>query len=235
MSPNAVGFAVCPPAANLIKAYDLPVYFLFIRPVVILPRRNEGNVVSDLKAEDELARLVPLAVAGDSRALQNVVRIIHPLVLRYARARISGGRTPTAEDVAQEICLAVCTSIHKYQDMGRPFMSFVYGIAFNKVADAHRALFRDKLNPTEDVPDSAAPGGTPEDFALEMDGSNQIRALLDLLGDKARDIIILRVFVGLSAEETAEAVGSTPGAVRVAQHRAIAKLRKAMEEQDLHT
>ena len=68
-----------------------------------------------------------------------------------------------------------------------------------------------------------------------MDGSNQIRALLDLLGDKARDIIILRVFVGLSAEETAEAVGSTPGAVRVAQHRAIAKLRKAMEEQDLHT
>jgi RNA polymerase sigma-70 factor (ECF subfamily) len=33
------------------------------------------------------------------------------------------------------------------------------------------------------------------------------------------------VVVGLSAEETAEAVGSTPGAVRVAQHRALGRLR----------
>jgi RNA polymerase sigma-70 factor, ECF subfamily len=37
--------------------------------------------------------------------------------------------------------------------------------------------------------------------------------------------LILRVVVGLSAEETAEAVGSSPGAVRVAQHRALARLR----------
>ncbi|MCP1387801.1 sigma-70 family RNA polymerase sigma factor [Corynebacterium sp. TA-R-1] len=185
--------------------------------------------------EGELAALVPLAVDGDGRALQKVIRLIHPLILRYTRARIGGGRMPTAEDVAQEICLAVATSIHKYQDMGRPFMAFVYGIAFNKVADAHRALFRDKLTPIEEVPDSVAPGHTPEDAALEIDDSNQIRAMLDVLGEKARDIIILRVFVGLSAEETAEAVGSTPGAVRVAQHRAIAKLRKALEEQDQHS
>ncbi|AQQ14446.1 ECF RNA polymerase sigma factor SigD [Corynebacterium glaucum] len=182
--------------------------------------------------DDELRELVPLAAGGDQRALRDVLRIIYPQVVRYTRARIGGGRMPTAEDVAQEICLAVATSIHKYEDLGRPFMAFVYGIAFNKVADAHRALFRDKLTPTEDVPDSVATGVTPEDFALEVDGSNEIRALLDLLGDKARDIIVLRVFVGLSAEETAEAVGSTPGAVRVAQHRAIAKLRKALEEQD---
>jgi RNA polymerase sigma-70 factor, ECF subfamily len=33
------------------------------------------------------------------------------------------------------------------------------------------------------------------------------------------------VVVGLSAEETAEAVGSTAGAVRVAQHRALARLK----------
>ena len=39
----------------------------------------------------------------------------------------------------------------------------------------------------------------------------------------------------LAAEETAEAVGSTPGAVRVAQHRALARLRKTMPEgSDLH-
>lgn len=188
--------------------------------------------MSDVDTEGELSRLVPLAVGGDQRALQRIIKLIHPQVLRYTRARIGGGRTPTPEDVAQEVCLAVATSIRKYQDQGKPFMAFVYGIAYNKVADAHRALFRDKLTPTEEVPDAVDAGITPETYALEMDGSNQIRVLLDQLGDKARDIIILRVFVGLSAEETAEAVGSTPGAVRVAQHRAIAKLRQLMEEQD---
>ncbi|MCT1597794.1 sigma-70 family RNA polymerase sigma factor [Corynebacterium sanguinis] len=190
----------------------------------------EGSAVAASEVDSQLADLVPLAAAGDRRALQDVVRLIHPLVLRYARARLGGGRMPTPEDVAQEICLAVATSIEKYVDRGKPFMAFVYGIAFNKVADAHRSLARDKLTPTEQVPDEELSGETPEEFILVSDGSNRVRELLDLLSDKARDIIILRVFVGLSAEETAEAVGGTAGAVRVAQHRALATLRKAIQE-----
>jgi RNA polymerase sigma-70 factor (ECF subfamily) len=46
-----------------------------------------------------------------------------------------------------------------------------------------------------------------------------------VLPEKQREILTLRIVVGLSAEETAEAVGSTPGAVRVAQHRALARLK----------
>jgi RNA polymerase sigma-70 factor (ECF subfamily) len=52
--------------------------------------------------------------------------------------------------------------------------------------------------------------------------------LLKVLPAKQREIVVLRVVVGLSAEETAEAVGSTPGAVRVAQHRALIRLRAAL-------
>ena len=37
---------------------------------------------------------------------------------------------------------------------------------------------------------------------------------------------MLRIVVGLSAEETAEIVGASAGAVRVAQHRALTRLRK---------
>ena len=36
---------------------------------------------------------------------------------------------------------------------------------------------------------------------------------------------VLLMQIAMSAEETAEAVGSTPGAVRVAQHRALARLK----------
>ncbi len=182
-------------------------------------------------ADDRLASLVPLAQNGDQRALKEIIKVVHPTVLRYARARISGGRTPTAEDVAQEVCLAVATSVHKYQDTGKPFMAFVYGIAFNKVTDAHRALSRDKSSPTDDVPDQEFLGSTPEDAAMVEVGSNRVRELLDLLSEKAREIVVLRIFVGLSAEETAEITGSTAGAVRVAQHRALATMRKAVEQE----
>ena len=85
---------------------------------------------------------------------------------------------PTPEDVAQEICLAVATSIDRYNDTGRPFMAFVYGIAFNKVADAHRAMARDKLSPVEEVPDTEMATITPEDAAMVSSGSNAVRALL---------------------------------------------------------
>lgn len=185
--------------------------------------------------EQELAELVPQASAGDSRALQRVITIIHPLVLRYVRARMAGGRHPTPEDVVQEICLAVATSISTFVDQGRPFMAFVYGIASNKVADAHRKYSRDLSTPTDVVPDTELDEHSPEEFALVSAGSNKVRELLDLLSEKPKEILILRIFVGLSAEETAEIVGSTPGAVRVAQHRALAQLRKVVEQENTHS
>jgi RNA polymerase sigma-70 factor (ECF subfamily) len=73
----------------------------------------------------------------------------------------------------------------------------------------------------------------PEQRALRVELSEQMSRLLDQLPEKQREIIVLRVVVGLSAEETADAVGSTPGAVRVAQHRALARLRKNMPEEEV--
>jgi RNA polymerase sigma-70 factor (ECF subfamily) len=65
----------------------------------------------------------------------------------------------------------------------------------------------------------------PEQMALDADSSARMNRLLAVLPEKQREILILRVVVGMSAEETAEAVGSTAGAVRVAQHRALARLK----------
>jgi RNA polymerase sigma-70 factor, ECF subfamily len=48
---------------------------------------------------------------------------------------------------------------------------------------------------------------------------------LDELPARQRDVVILRMLVGLSTEETAEAVGAAPSAVRVLQHRALEALR----------
>src|SRR5262249_32265370 len=116
-------------------------------------------------------------------------------------------------------------ALPRYKDQGRPFLAFVYGIAAHKVADAHRAVVRNRAEPTDEVPERASIAPGPEQMALDSEASARMNALLEVLPDKQREILILRVVVGLSAEETAEAVGTSPGAVRVAQHRALSRLR----------
>jgi len=107
-------------------------------------------------------------------------------------------------------------------------MAFVYGISSHKVADAMRSAARIKADPVESVPESVDFASGPEQQALDSDASRRMRALLEHLPEKQREILVLRLVVGMSAEETAETVGSSPGAVRVAQHRALAKLKKML-------
>lgn len=126
--------------------------------------------------------------------------------------------------------MAVMTALPRYQDQGKPFMAFVYGIASHKVADAMRVAGRVKADPVEAVPDVTTVLGGPEEMALDSDASRRMRQLLSVLPDKQREILVLRLVVGMSAEETADAVGSTPGAVRVAQHRALAKLKDELRK-----
>ena len=121
--------------------------------------------------------------------------------------------------------MAAITALPRYKDQGRPFLAFVYGIAAHKVADAHRAAARNKSEPTDVVPERFSLDAGPEQMALDSESSARMNKLLAVLPEKQREILILRVVVGMSAEETAEAVGSTAGAVRVAQHRALARLK----------
>ncbi|MFL6143337.1 MAG: sigma-70 family RNA polymerase sigma factor [Labedaea sp.] len=184
---------------------------------------------------DGLDASVSAAVEGDPRAVGHVLAAIRPLVVRYCRARV--GRQErnfaSADDVAQEVCLAVLTALPSYRDQGRPFLAFVYGIAAHKVADAHRAAGRNRSEPVADVPDEPETDAGPEQRVMRQELNQQMSELLQVLPHKQREIVLLRVVVGLSAEETAEAVGSTPGAVRVAQHRALARLRKTLAAEEV--
>ncbi|MEU5692503.1 sigma-70 family RNA polymerase sigma factor [Actinosynnema sp. NPDC020468] len=171
------------------------------------------------------------AVGGDRRAVERLIGSIRPLVVRYCRARVGRQERSfaSADDVAQEVCLAVLTALPSYRDHGRPFLAFVYGIAAHKVADAHRAALRNRSEPVAEVPDSPSEEAGPEQWALRAELTGEMRRVLGVLPDKQQEILLLRVVVGLSADETAAVVGTSPGAVRVAQHRALARLRRTME------
>jgi RNA polymerase sigma-70 factor (ECF subfamily) len=181
------------------------------------------------------AATVGAAVGGDQPSLERLLAWLRPLVLRYCRARVGRHERSfaSADDVAQEVCLAVLTALPGYQDQGRPFLAFVYGIAAHKVADAHRAVARNRVEPVAELPEEPELEAGPEQRAMQGELTSRMASLLQVLPVKQREILVLRVVVGLSAEETADAVGSTPGAVRVTQHRALARLRRALAAQEV--
>jgi RNA polymerase sigma-70 factor (ECF subfamily) len=172
--------------------------------------------------------LVDRARQADPDATAALLAHLRPGIVRYCRARLGrvGGAYTTADDVAQEVCLALLRAMPRYRDEGRPFAAFVYGIAAHKVADAQRAAVRDgdtaPVDTLADHPD-AAPG--PEQQALRTDVARRLSGLLAQLSEQQREIILLRVAVGLPADEVGAIVGMSAPAVRVAQSRALARLR----------
>jgi RNA polymerase sigma-70 factor, ECF subfamily len=181
-----------------------------------------------------MGTLTELAVLGQPAAIETLLRQIRPMVVRYCRARLGriSGHYHAADDVAQEVCIAVLSALPRYQDMGRPFASFVFGIASHKVADAMRSAARLAI-PTEDLPDGPDDRPGPEETAVAYLEAERARALLARLPVNQRRLLVLRVLSGLSAEETGNALGMSAGAVRVAQHRALARLRAIVVEESI--
>jgi RNA polymerase sigma-70 factor (ECF subfamily) len=177
-----------------------------------------------------LEGLVAGAVAGDPRDRDRLLAELHPVVLRYCRARLGRQETVvgSADDVAQEVCLAVVTALPGYTLKGLSFRAFVYGIAAHKVTDAFRAIGRNRAEPMADPPDTPVTHDGPEYQVLAGEQAERLGGLLHTLTPRQREVLILRIAVGLSAEETAQAVKSTPGAVRVTQHRALNRLRTTL-------
>ena len=202
----------------------MPSTLIHLRPDTTEKRPS----VAQSGADDQLRQWVAAAVCRDPIATQRVLVMVRPIVLRYCRARI--GRIDqsfaSADDVVQEVCLSMVAALPAYQDRGQPFLAWVYGIAQHKVADAYRAAARNRSLPVSEVPDRPEPAPGPEQQVLRGELQAAMDNLLAVLTVKQREIVVLRVVVGLSSEETAGLVGSTPGAVRVAQHRALARLRK---------
>lgn len=183
--------------------------------------------------DDWLNDLAGRAAAGDRQAAERLLATIHPAIVRYCRARIgrNAGTFSSADDAAQEACLGIYKSLPGYQPLGHSFKAFAYRIAANKVVDHYRRCRSDKETSFDTPPEDADPTANPESRFLGRESGEYVKRLLSHVSEREREIVVLRCVVGLSAEETAQAVGSTPGAVRVAQHRALAKLRALLERQ----
>ncbi|WP_370949037.1 sigma-70 family RNA polymerase sigma factor [Amycolatopsis sp. cg5] len=185
-------------------------------------------------AKEELGPLVLAAKTGEPGALQTLLKVIEPTLVRYCRGRM--GRRDfsylSADDVAQEACLALCKMLPGYEDRGGSFYYLARAIAANKVVDAYRAVSRDKSDPMPDLTETVLTANEPETEALQADLGARLATLMATLPPLQQEILTYRVMTGLTVTETAAALGTTPGNVRIAQHRALRKLRTMIERDE---
>ena len=188
---------------------------------------TDGSARLPLPDEEPLTTLVPRAIAEGGADVEELMSRVRVVAFRYCRARLAtyAGGSELADDVAQEICIAVLKGLTTYEERGRPFVAWVYSIGAFKVADAQRRLHRDRSLSVAELPEAPDESPTPEESAISASDVRLAARLMESLPERLREVLVMRIAIGISVEQTALTLAMTAGAVRVAQHRAVKRLR----------
>ena len=170
------------------------------------------------------------AQRGDEAAFACLFRDVQPALLRYL-----GVIAPeAADDVAAETWLQVVAGLAGFRGGEEAFRGWLFTIARHRAVDAGRSRARRR---TVSLPASVAAARevAPDaaDVALERISTQAVLALISTLPPDQAEIIMLRVVAGLDTHAVARLVGKSPGAVRVAAHRALRRLAATVDRADV--
>ena len=186
--------------------------------------RHAGVVTRCTGGADE-PELVRRAVDGDPGSWEQLYRRAYPKLLAFARRRLPPDQ---AADAVADTFLRALTDLERFDRQPGRFEPWLFGIARHVIADTHRAAARRLRLVRHDEP--VAPAG-PLESLLDGEETEALRRAFGRLSSTDQELLELRVVAGLSADEVAIALGKQPGSVRMAQSRAIARLRAAMHEE----
>jgi RNA polymerase sigma-70 factor, ECF subfamily len=181
------------------------------------------------------SELLQRASAGDEAAFVTLYRRRQGNVYRFA-LRMSGSEA-VAEDVTQEVFLALLREAARYDATRSSLASYLFGIARNQVL---RRLERERsYTPLPEYEDEEA--GTlqavdnPLGDLTRQEMIEAVRQAVLALPPHYREVVVLCDLRELSYLETAEALGCAVGTVRSRLHRARAllgeKLRSLQPQQ----
>jgi RNA polymerase sigma-70 factor (ECF subfamily) len=173
--------------------------------------------------QDQLAELVARAGRADPDAWEALYRRVYPGLLAYASRRLDRER---ARDAVAETMARAIAKIDRFEWRGGGFDAWLYGILRHVVLDAHRARGRDDTRRERSEPHRS----DPLDHVLDSEDAREVRAAFARLSAEDQELLELRVVAGLSAEEAGQVLGKRPGAVRMAQSRALDRLRRELEQ-----
>ncbi len=169
-------------------------------------------------------QLVAQAKLGDSGAFALLYRRYVDRIYDYSRRRLSNRED--AEDATQATFIRAMRSIEGCRD-GELFAGWLFAIARNVVRD-HAGNRRTKLISLDDVAEAEDRSRSPVELAESADWAARLtRASMECLGRDDRELLELRL-QGLNDREISVATARSYGAIRVAQHRMLQRLRRCL-------
>jgi RNA polymerase sigma-70 factor (ECF subfamily) len=187
-----------------------------------------------LRREDE-RELVEAARRGDRDAAEALLQLHELLVFRTCRRLLPAGED--VEAAVQETLLRALKNLGRFTGEGS-FSAWVVAIAVNLCRDRLRrkrlvpflpleARDENGADPLAGVPSSDP---NPERVAMARQAVQRLRKEVSLLPPRQREVFALRFFVGLNLESIATALGVDVGTVKTHLHRAVQRVRVAVEE-----
>jgi RNA polymerase sigma factor (sigma-70 family) len=175
--------------------------------------------------------LVARSRDGDVAAYGELVRRYEDDARRVAMA-IAGFEH--ADDAAQDAFVRAYRSLASY-DPARPFRPWLLAIVANAARNQRRAAARWHASLLRSL--VAAPVAVDiaaEDHVLDKESHRRLRAALETLPRRQRDVVACRYLLDLSEDETALSLGIARGTVKSRLSRALDRLEQALSAEVCH-
>jgi len=176
-------------------------------------------------------KLVEQAQSGDVEAVGQLFDKHYRSMFHYFYARV--GQRQQAEDLAGELFTRMVHHLPTFQPTGVPFRAWLFRIAYNLTMDHFRVGNGKGLAPLEQATTVVQPEQNPVRQVERRMASETLQATLEMLVPDQRQVIILRFLVGLSLQETADAMERTLSAVKAMQHRGLKTMRASLAQVEL--
>ena len=162
--------------------------------------------------------LMRRTAAGDRGAFETLYRTHQATVYRFAR--LMTGSTTIAEDIVQEVFLALMRDASRYDPARASLTTYLYGSARHHT---RRRLLRDRffvrLDDQADLCLSSPSATVAEELIRQRDVQHLRRAIVRLPA-RYREVIVLCDLQDVSYADAAQALGCAIGTVRSRLHRA---------------
>ena len=161
--------------------------------------------------------------SGDNAAWEIFYDQLAPELRAYI-ARL-GARDP--DDVLGETLMQIVRDINTFPGSAPEVRAWSFRIAHNRVIDASR---RRKSRPSEVAIDDSLDSLPAMVPLTEIPDTETVSRLLQGLTPDQRSVVWLRYVADLTLDETAVVVGKAPEAVAALTYRALASLRRSLDQ-----
>jgi RNA polymerase sigma-70 factor (sigma-E family) len=166
----------------------------------------------------------PSSIAGAEQAVSVLFREHRVGLTRLALLLVDD--EATAQDVVQEAFLGL---YQRYDRLRDPASAVDY--LRSAVLNLSRSVLRRRRTARGYVPRHEAPARSAESLAMMRAEHRQVIAALATIGERQREVLVLRYWAGLSEAQIAAATGLSAGAVKSTASRGLVALEKKLQVQ----